>query len=133
MNLLADIPTQPGQSVYILDSENRLVAHPNPSLVLKNTTHVLPPTENIGMGLNDEESYITYKKNQFRQPVLHHRNRAEHTGCVSPHQLHKHGSICCCGLCNTDEYISGHIQHKVFCKPYKSLSKCRQRDRNRQP
>jgi len=63
-NLLANIQAQPGQSVYILDSKNRLVAHPNPSLVLKNTIHILPKST-IGTGISGNKSYIKYKKINF--------------------------------------------------------------------
>jgi signal transduction histidine kinase len=41
-NLLANINVQPGQQVYIMDAKNRLVAHPNPSYVLKNIIYNVP-------------------------------------------------------------------------------------------
>lgn len=74
-NLLANIYVQPGQQVYILDSKNRLVAHPNPSMVLKNIKFKLP-TESITTGLMGNRVFMKYFKinfgNQFFTIVSEH-------------------------------------------------------------
>lgn len=63
-NMLADIAVQPGQYVYILDSSGRLVAHPDPSAVLKNLTYKTPDTS-IAQGLLGNEVFIKYTKINF--------------------------------------------------------------------
>jgi len=63
-NMLANIKTENGQQIYILDSESKLIAHPNPSLVLKNTIFRLPEKK-IAKGLMGEQSYIRYVRLNF--------------------------------------------------------------------
>lgn len=74
-NLLANISVQPGQQIYILDAKNRLVAHPNPSMVLKNIIYKIP-SGHIAKGLNGKMAFITYSKinfgNQFFTIVSQH-------------------------------------------------------------
>lgn len=75
-NMLANITVQPGQSVYILDSNGRLVAHPNPSLVLKNINYNVT-FQKIDKGLQGEDAYIKYQKvnfgNQYFTVVSEHK------------------------------------------------------------
>ncbi len=51
--LLESIPLRKGESIYILDARGRVVAHPNPSVVLRNTRFTLPDRmDGTGTGLS---------------------------------------------------------------------------------
>ncbi|ADD67682.1 integral membrane sensor signal transduction histidine kinase [Denitrovibrio acetiphilus DSM 12809] len=75
-NLLANISVQPGQQIYILDSDGRLVAHPNPSMVLRNTIYKVSD-ETITKGITGDLAYICYTKidlgNQLFTIVSEHK------------------------------------------------------------
>ena len=77
-NLLANINVQKGQQIYILDSNGRLIAHPNPSLVLKNITYNISG-EQFTKGITGEHAYIKYTKvnvgNQFFTVVSEHSTK----------------------------------------------------------
>jgi PAS domain S-box-containing protein len=51
-NLIAEVRVNPGQSVYIVDSQGRVVAHRNPSVVLRSTHFDVPDGNGIFPGLN---------------------------------------------------------------------------------
>lgn len=74
-NLLANINVQPGQQIYILDSQYRLVAHPNPSVALKDIIYSLPSGE-IAKGLMGNDVFMEYSRvhfgNQFFTVVSEH-------------------------------------------------------------
>jgi len=75
-NLLANINVQKGQQIYILDSDGRLIAHPNPSLVLKNITYNIDSKE-FTKGLLGDHAFVKYTKinigNQFFTVVSEHK------------------------------------------------------------
>jgi hypothetical protein len=50
-NLLASMPVQRGQIIYILDKQYKVVAHPNPSVVLR-STQLFSFAKNSTTGLN---------------------------------------------------------------------------------
>ncbi len=50
-DLIMNLQTGPGQSVYIVDAENKVVAHRNPSVVLRGTTFQVPDHDGIQPGL----------------------------------------------------------------------------------
>ncbi len=50
-DLIMNLQTSPGQSVYIVDAENKVVAHRNPSVVLRGTTFRVPDHDGIQPGL----------------------------------------------------------------------------------
>lgn len=54
-NLLASIPLGEGGSAYIVDSQNRVIAHTNPSVVLRNTSFVVPGQDGVYPGLNNTD------------------------------------------------------------------------------
>jgi GAF domain-containing protein/HAMP domain-containing protein len=54
-NLLADIPLSAGSSTYIVDSQNRVIAHNNPSIVLRDTNFVVPDQDGVYSGLNNTQ------------------------------------------------------------------------------
>jgi signal transduction histidine kinase/DNA-binding response OmpR family regulator len=49
--LIADIQVSPGQSVYIVDAQEKVVAHRNPSVVLRGTHFDVPNQDGIRPGL----------------------------------------------------------------------------------
>ncbi len=50
-NLIADVRVSPGQSVYIVDAQDKVVAHRNPSVVLRDTHFDIPEHDGIQPGL----------------------------------------------------------------------------------
>ena len=50
-DLIMNLQTSPGQSVYIVDAQNKVVAHRNPSVVLRGTTFHVPDQDGIQPGL----------------------------------------------------------------------------------
>jgi signal transduction histidine kinase len=50
-NLIADVRLRRGQSVYIVEGRDRVVAHRNPSVVLRGTHFDLPDRDGIQLGL----------------------------------------------------------------------------------
>jgi hypothetical protein len=50
-NLIADVRLRRGQSVYIVDVRDRVVAHRNPSVVLRGTRFDVPDRDGIQLGL----------------------------------------------------------------------------------
>ncbi|MBN1310942.1 MAG: sensor histidine kinase [Anaerolineae bacterium] len=50
-DLIANLQVSPGQSVYIVDAQDRVIAHRNPSVVLRGTTFQLPGQNGIQPGL----------------------------------------------------------------------------------
>lgn len=53
-DLIAQVPLGDHQSVYIVDSDGRIVAHRNPSVVLRGTIFNLPPKPGISTGLDSQ-------------------------------------------------------------------------------
>jgi signal transduction histidine kinase/CheY-like chemotaxis protein len=51
--LIADIQVSSGQSVYIVDAQDKIVAHRNPSVVLRGTRFEVPNQDGIQPGLTD--------------------------------------------------------------------------------
>jgi len=52
--LIANIPMTAGESIYIVDAENAVIAHRNPSVVLRGTYFVVPLEDGIQSGLDNE-------------------------------------------------------------------------------
>ncbi|MGD9807012.1 MAG: cache domain-containing protein [Deferribacterales bacterium] len=77
-NMLANINVQKGQQIYILDSNGRLIAHPNPSMVLKNITYNITG-EQFTKGITGDYAYLKYTKvnvgNQFFTVVSEHNTK----------------------------------------------------------
>jgi PAS domain S-box-containing protein len=61
-DLIARLQTSPGQSVYIVDAENRVVAHRNPSVVLRGTTFRIPDRDGIHPGLSGSSVVLSVDK-----------------------------------------------------------------------
>ncbi|MBN1220636.1 MAG: HAMP domain-containing protein, partial [Anaerolineae bacterium] len=64
-NLIADVQVGPGQSVYIVDAQNRVVAHRNPSVVLRGTTFAVPEGDGIQPGLTGSNAVLAVDTARF--------------------------------------------------------------------
>jgi PAS domain S-box-containing protein len=61
-NLIMDLQTNPGQSVYIVDAQEKVVAHQNPSVVLRGTTFHIPDQDGIHPGLTGSSVVLAVNK-----------------------------------------------------------------------
>lgn len=57
-DLIGSIRLQPGEQVYIVDSQNQVIAHPNPSVVLRNRTFIPPHSNGIHTGLSGRRTVM---------------------------------------------------------------------------
>jgi signal transduction histidine kinase len=70
-DLVAHIrPGQQGNS-FIVDAENRVVAHSNPSVVLRGTHYVPPDLDGVQMGLNGQSSVLVSQVISFGAQQFH--------------------------------------------------------------
>jgi two-component system cell cycle sensor histidine kinase/response regulator CckA len=60
-----------GQSVYIVDAEGKVVAHRNPSVVLRGTTFDLPDQDGIQAGLTGSRVILATETVRFGQQEFH--------------------------------------------------------------
>lgn len=61
-NLISEVKVNPGQSVYIVDASGKLVAHRNPSLVLKGAKYDVPEQDGISSGLTGDRSVVVVQR-----------------------------------------------------------------------
>jgi len=61
-NLISEVKVNPGQSVYIVDASGKLVAHRNPSLVLKGVKFDVPERDGIYAGLTGERAVVVVQR-----------------------------------------------------------------------
>ena len=61
-DLIMDLQTSPGQSVYIVDAQEKVVAHQNPSVVLRGTTFHVPDQDGIHPGLTGSSVVLAVNK-----------------------------------------------------------------------
>ena len=61
-DLVMGLQIGPGQSVYIVDAQNKVVAHQNPSVVLRGTTFRVPNHDGIQPGLNGSSVVLAVDK-----------------------------------------------------------------------
>lgn len=61
-DLIMNLKTSPGQSVYIVDAQNKVVAHRNPSLVLRGTTFHVPDQDGVYPGLTGSSVVLAVDK-----------------------------------------------------------------------
>jgi methyl-accepting chemotaxis protein len=64
-NLIADVRVSEGQSVYIVDAQGKVVAHRNPSLVLRGTSFDVPDQDGIQPGLTDSSVVLAVETARF--------------------------------------------------------------------
>jgi signal transduction histidine kinase len=58
-HLIADMRVNPGQDVYIVDAQHTVVAHRNPSVVLRGTKFDVPAREGEWLGLHGSQVILT--------------------------------------------------------------------------
>jgi PAS domain S-box-containing protein len=61
-DLIMNLQTSPGQSVYIIDTQDKVIAHRNPSVVLRGTTFHVPNQEGIHPGLTGSSVVLAVDK-----------------------------------------------------------------------
>ncbi|MFL7793528.1 MAG: ATP-binding protein [Anaerolineae bacterium] len=64
-DMIADVRVSPGQSVYIVDAQGRVVAHRNPSVVLRGTHFDLPKQDSIQKGLDSTRVVLAVEMVRF--------------------------------------------------------------------
>jgi putative methionine-R-sulfoxide reductase with GAF domain len=68
-DLIAGIQVGQGQSIYIVDAQGKVVAHRNPSVVLRGTSFKVPKQNGIQPGLNGTRAVLTFETmNLGQQP-----------------------------------------------------------------
>ncbi len=68
-DLIAGIQVGQGQSIYIVDAQGKVVAHRNPSVVLRGTSFKVPKQNGILPGLNGTRAVLTFETiNLGQQP-----------------------------------------------------------------
>lgn len=63
--LLGTMPMGEGESVFIVDEQNRVVAHRNPSVVLRQTTYAVPAWNGQHVGLDNTAVFSAVEAVQF--------------------------------------------------------------------
>ncbi len=69
-DLIAGIPVSEGGGIYILDAEGRVVAHRNPSVVLRNTTVDPPSQTGLQTGLSGTQVVLGVDRVQFGEQTF---------------------------------------------------------------
>ncbi|RPI91448.1 MAG: HAMP domain-containing protein, partial [Chloroflexi bacterium] len=64
-NLIAGLKTRDGESIFVVDAVGHVIAHQNPSVVLKGTTFAGPPRDGITVGLFGENVLLVSRPIQF--------------------------------------------------------------------
>ncbi|MBN1138679.1 MAG: GAF domain-containing protein, partial [Anaerolineae bacterium] len=70
-DLIASIQVSEGQSVYIVAAEGQVVAHRNPSVVLRGTSFMVPEEPGIQPGLSGARAVLAYVTMSLGQQQLH--------------------------------------------------------------
>ena len=68
--LIQDIKVNEGQSVYIVDADNRVVAHRNPSIVLRGTNFDAPEENGLFPGLTGENALLAQESVHFGEQTF---------------------------------------------------------------
>jgi signal transduction histidine kinase len=66
-DLIAGVRVSEGQSVYIVDAQDKVVAHRNPSVVLRGTTFAVPNQDGIQPGLTGSSTVLAVDTVRFGQ------------------------------------------------------------------
>jgi methyl-accepting chemotaxis protein len=70
-NLIADAKLSRGQNVYIADAQNRVVAHRNPSVVLRSTRFPVPEHDGIYPGSSGSKAVVAVKTVRLGGQAFH--------------------------------------------------------------
>ena len=69
-DLIAGIDVSQGQSIFIVDAQGKVVAHRNPSVVLRDTSFNVPKQNGIQPGLNGERVVLAFDSMSLGQQEL---------------------------------------------------------------
>ena len=69
-DLISGINVSEGQSIYIVDSQGKVVAHRNPSVVLRGTSFNVPNQNGVQLGLNSERVVLASNSMNLGQQQL---------------------------------------------------------------
>jgi len=69
-DVISDMPVSEGESVYIVSQEGRLVAHRNPSVVLRGTRFQVPAEDGVYPGLDAPEVVLAFETIHFGDESL---------------------------------------------------------------
>jgi CheY-like chemotaxis protein/signal transduction histidine kinase/HPt (histidine-containing phosphotransfer) domain-containing protein len=70
-DLIADLRFSPGQTAYIVDAQHRVVAHRNPSVVLRGTRFTVPTQEGFQPGLSQSTGVLAVKTVRLGNQAFH--------------------------------------------------------------
>lgn len=70
-DLIAAMPTSTGESVYIINDQGRLIAHRNPSFVLRNTPFVVPAENGVYQGLEGKSVFLAKEELGFGDQLFY--------------------------------------------------------------
>lgn len=70
-NLIADVKVLPGQSLYVVDDSDNLVAHENQSLVLRGTTFHVPDDDGVHWGLTGAKTLMAVQTVTYGDQAFH--------------------------------------------------------------
>jgi signal transduction histidine kinase len=68
--LIADLRLQAHESVYIVDSQGRVIAHQDPSVVLRGASFRLPDQDGVSTGLTGERVVLAVDRIQFGEQIF---------------------------------------------------------------
>ncbi len=83
-DLIAGIEVSQGQSVYIVDAEGNVVAHRNPSIVLRDTHFIVPKQNGIQLGLDGERVVLAFDTMNLGQQQLNVISEQTLTEALAP-------------------------------------------------
>ena len=83
-NSLAKIELGKEEDLFVLDRENRIVAHRNPSIVLRETTYSPPAGMSLGNGLSGRTSLVSTSRVTFNNLQLRVVKEISATAAFSP-------------------------------------------------
>lgn len=69
-DLIADLPVARGQDVYVVDAHSRVVAHRNPSIVLRGTRFAVPDGFGETTGLSGSNVVLAYERVQLGEQAF---------------------------------------------------------------
>ncbi len=69
-DLIAELPVQEDESVYIVDSQNRVIAHRDPSVVLRGTQFAPPNQDGVYTGLMGEPVVLAVDRIQLGDQIF---------------------------------------------------------------
>ena len=69
-DIIADVMIKEGESIYIVDSENRIIAHPNPILVWQQFLFTVPANSGVHTGVHGERVVLAVDRMTFGEQVF---------------------------------------------------------------